>query len=86
VRTRRGFDAGALGRGLGSCDDGICFCVGLGLKGKKICGQLMLIAWCLERRKGTYVAGLGFDAGDCEDTLFLLDLVAVFPIDILWSG
>jgi hypothetical protein len=46
----------------------------------------MLIAWCLERRKGTYVAGLGFDAGNCEDSLFLLDLVAVFPIDVLWSG
>ena len=34
-------------------------------------------------RAGTYVAGLGFDAGDREDTLLLLDLVAVFPIDIL---
>ena len=45
----------------------------------------MLVAWCLELRKSTYVASLGFDAGDCEDTLFLLDLVAVFPIDILWS-
>lgn len=45
-----------------------------------------MIAWCLERRKGTYIAGLGLDAGDCKDTLFLLDLVAVFPIDILWSG
>jgi hypothetical protein len=45
----------------------------------------MLIAWCLGRRKGTYVAGLGFDAGHCKDTLFLLDLVAIFPIDILWS-
>ena len=34
---------------------------------------------------GTYVAGLGLDAGDGEDTFLLLDLVAVFPIDILAS-
>lgn len=36
-------------------------------------------------RTSTYVAGLGLDAGDGEDTLLLLDLVAVFPIDILWG-
>lgn len=35
VRTRPGFDAGALGRGLGGRNDGICFCVGLGLKGEE---------------------------------------------------
>ena len=39
-----------------------------------------------EEGHGTYVAGLGLDAGNSEDTLFLLDLVAIFPIDILWSG
>ena len=36
-------------------------------------------------RAGTYVAGLGLDAGDREDTLLLLDLVAVLPINILWG-
>ena len=58
VRTRRGFDAGALGRGLGSRDDGICFCVGLGLKGKKSCGQLMLMARCLELKEGHVRCGI----------------------------
>ena len=48
-----------------------------------VSSQLILIAWCFEPTKVTYVAGLGLDASDCEDTLFLLDLVAVFPIDIL---
>jgi hypothetical protein len=33
----------------------------------------------------TYVAGLGLDAGDGEDTFLLLDLVTVFSIDILES-
>jgi len=28
---------------------------------------------------------LGLDAGDREDTLLLLDLVAVLPINILWG-
>jgi hypothetical protein len=27
-----GFDARALGDGFGGCDDGVCFCVGLGLE------------------------------------------------------
>ena len=36
-------------------------------------------------RAGTHVTSLGLDAGDREDTLFLFDLVAVFPIDILWG-
>ena len=35
--------------------------------------------------KGTYVAGLSFDAGDGEDTLLLLNFVAVFTIDVLWG-
>jgi len=33
-------------------------------------------------RIGFRVAGFGLDAGDGEDTLLHLDLVAVFPIDI----
>jgi|SRR5712671_2051223 len=39
----------------------------------------------LELAADTYIAGLGFDARHREDTLLLLDLVAVFPIDILWD-
>jgi hypothetical protein len=80
VCTRLGFDAGAFGGGFGRCDDGVCFCVGLGLKVKEHAISFGCVrgAW-----EGTYVAGFGLDTGDRKDTLFLLNLVAVFPIDIL---
>jgi hypothetical protein len=32
-----GFDARVLSGGFGGCDDGVCFCVGLGLEGR-VCG------------------------------------------------
>ena len=42
VRTRLSFDAGALGGGFGRCDDGVRFCVGLGLKGKNVRSVLVV--------------------------------------------
>ncbi len=80
MRGRLGFDAGALRDGLGRRDDGVRFCVGLGPRKDRV-GSLVGVRLCPEG--GTYVAGLCFDAGNGEDTLLLLDLVAIFPIDIL---
>ena len=81
MRMRLSLDAGAFGSGLGGRDDGVRFCVGLRLERKARLGSVDLIV----RGSVTYVPGLGLDAGNGEDTLLLLDLVAVFPIDVLWD-
>jgi len=83
MRLCLGFDAGTLRNGLGRCDNGVRFCVSLRLRRKD--AVRLVQSGEVVPRAGTYVAGFGLDAGDREDTLLLLDLVAVFPIDILWG-
>jgi hypothetical protein len=75
----------ALRDGFRRRDGRVRICVRLRLRERRMLSDACLGIVVRERR-GTYAAGFGFDARDGEDTFFLLDLVAVFTIDVLWEG
>lgn len=101
LRVRCGFDPDGFCVGLSSKASGLCLCFRLDLYTLSLCacGSNDTIRFCIRLclkdgtqrnnyqnlRLGAYITGLCFHASNCECALFLLDLVAVFSVNVLKS-